>query len=50
MVCLLGEILVKGQPIDYESIARGVCKEVGYDNDEKGLDGKTMRVITNIER
>ena len=35
---MLGETLVAGPAINYEQIARQVCKEVGYDNDDKGLD------------
>jgi S-adenosylmethionine synthetase len=49
-VCLLGETLVGGLPINYEQIAREVCKQVGYDDDEKGLDYKTMSVLINVER
>lgn len=47
---MLGETLVAGPAINYEQIARQVCKEVGYDNDDKGLDYQTMSVLVNVER
>ena len=50
MVCLLGETLVAGPAINYEQIAREVCKQVGYDDENKGLDYKTMSVLVNVER
>ena len=46
---LLGEVTHSGGEINFEQIARDVCKQVGYDADEKGLDYKTMNVIQNIE-
>jgi S-adenosylmethionine synthetase len=46
----LGETLVAGPAINYEQIARQVCKQVGYDNDDKGLDYQTMSVLVNVER
>jgi S-adenosylmethionine synthetase len=49
-VCLLGETLVSGASINYEQIAREVCKQVGYDDEGKGLDYKTMSVLVNVER
>jgi S-adenosylmethionine synthetase len=50
MVCLLGETLVGGTAINYEQIAREVAKQVGYDDENKGLDYKTMSVLVNVER
>lgn len=50
LVCLLGETLINGPRVNYEQIARDVCHEVGYDDDEKGLDYKTMSVLVNVER
>lgn len=47
---MLGETLVAGPAINYEQIARSVCKQVGYDSDDKGLDYQTMSVLVNVER
>ena len=33
LVCLLGEILINSSRVNYEQIAKEVCKEVGYDNE-----------------
>jgi S-adenosylmethionine synthetase len=49
LVCLLGEVTIHGHKIDYEAVARQVCKEVGFDHTDKGLDYKTMNVLLNIE-
>jgi len=49
-VCLLGETLVDGPAINYEQIARDVARQVGYDDENKGLDYKTMSVLINVER
>jgi len=48
-VCLLGETTVAGPRVNYEQIAREVCREVGYDSDAKGLDYKQMSVLVNVE-
>jgi S-adenosylmethionine synthetase len=40
---------VNGPRVNYEQIARDVCKEVGYDDEAKGLDYKTMSVLVNVE-
>ena len=50
MICLLGETLVDGPAINFEQIARDVCRQVGYDEEDKGLDYKTMSVLVNVER
>ncbi len=47
---MLGETLVNGGTVNYEQIAREVCKHVGYDHENKGLDYKTMSVLVNVER
>lgn len=49
-MCLLGETLVDGPAINYEQIARDVARQVGYDDENKGLDYKTMSVLVNVER
>lgn len=48
MVCLLGETNIEGK-LNYEVIARQVCKDVGFDDEAKGLDYKAMSVLVNIE-
>jgi S-adenosylmethionine synthetase len=50
MVVLLGEVTLEGPPVDYEAIARRVCKEVGFVSDDIGLDAEKMNVIINVER
>lgn len=47
---MLGETSVNGPALNYEQIAREVCKEVGYDEEAKGLDYKSMSVLVNVER
>jgi len=49
LVCLLGETSINGPRLNYEQIARDVCKDVGYDDESKGLDYKTMSVLVNVE-
>lgn len=49
MVVLLGEVTLEGPPIDYEAIARRVCKEVGFTSEDIGLDAEKMNVIINVE-
>jgi S-adenosylmethionine synthetase len=46
---LLGEATIGGERLNYEQIAREVCKEVGFDDEDKGLDYKTMSVLVNVE-
>jgi S-adenosylmethionine synthetase len=46
---MLGETTVKGPRINYEQIAREVVKEIGYDDENKGLDYKSMSVLVNVE-
>ena len=46
---MLGETGVKGQRVNYEQIAREVCRDVGYDDEAKGLDYKSMSVLVNVE-
>ena len=48
-VCLLGETNIEGK-VHYEVIARQVCKDVGFDDEAKGLDYKAMSVLVNIEQ
>jgi S-adenosylmethionine synthetase len=49
MLVLLGEITCAGDPIDYEAIARKVCREVGFTSEDIGLDADGMNVIVNVE-
>lgn len=47
MLVLLGEVSVEG--INFEQIARDVCKDVGYTSEEVGLDAENMNVIVNVD-
>jgi len=48
MVVLLGETNVDRSKVNFEQIARKVCKEVGFTGADIGLDGDTMSVIINV--
>lgn len=43
-----GEITTKSK-VDYEKIAREVMIEVGYDSEEKGINGNTCEIINRIK-
>ena len=47
MIFLSGEVTSAASP-DIERIVRDTLLEIGYDNKEKGLDGKSCMVLTNI--
>jgi S-adenosylmethionine synthetase len=40
---------VNGPRINYEQIARDVVKDIGYDDEVKGIDYKSMSVLVNVE-
>jgi len=51
LIVLLGEISMKErEKVDATQIARDVCKHVGYDSIDVGLDYKTVNIIENIPR
>ena len=45
---LLGETGVTKDQVNFEQIARDVCKDVGFVSEESGLDCHNMQVIQNI--
>jgi S-adenosylmethionine synthetase len=45
---LIGGEITTNAKIKYEEIVRNVVKEIGYDNDEYGIDYKTMKIINTI--
>lgn len=47
-VVLLGEVSVDKSKVDFEAVARRVCKEVGFTSDDIGLDCDNMQVIVNV--
>jgi len=49
MVMIFGEITTRAK-INYEQVIRNAIKEVGYDDQEKGLDYKMCNVIVAIEQ
>ncbi|CDJ53945.1 S-adenosylmethionine synthetase, putative [Eimeria brunetti] len=48
MVMIFGEITTNAS-VDYEKIIRETCRDIGYDDEAKGLDYKTMKVVVAIE-
>jgi|ERR1711964_927837 len=48
MAMVFGEITTKAK-IDYDALVRKVCSDIGYDDEGKGLDYKTMKVMCQIE-
>jgi len=48
MVVLLGETNISAEQVNFEQIARDVCRQVGYTGEEIGLDCANCQVITNI--
>ncbi len=49
LVVIAGEITSKGK-VDYESVARRVALDIGYDDPAKGFDGNTCKVLVHLER
>lgn len=45
---LLGETSVTAEQVNFEQIARDVCRQVGYTGEDIGLDCANCQVITNI--
>lgn len=49
MIVLLGETNVSKEQVNFEQIARKVCKEVGFDSKESGIDGNNCDIILAVE-
>jgi len=47
LVVIAGEITSKGK-VDYESVARRVALDIGYDDAAKGFDGNTCEVLVRL--
>ncbi len=45
-----GEITSNGKKVDAEKVARDTIKEIGYDDEKKGLDYRTVKIIAMINR
>lgn len=48
MIVLLGEVSVDKSKVDFEKVARQVCKEIGFTSDDVGLDCDKCQVIINV--
>ena len=48
-VLVMGEITSNAN-VDYQSIVRKAALEIGYDDEEKGLDGNNCEVIVRLDR
>ncbi|MBR5227139.1 MAG: methionine adenosyltransferase [Clostridia bacterium] len=48
-IYVTGEITSEGK-VDIEKVVRQAVLEVGYDNEEKGLDGRTCKVLVNVSK
>lgn len=47
-VLIFGEITTNAN-VNYEQVARDVLKHIGYDDEDKGLDYKTVKIMVSIE-
>jgi S-adenosylmethionine synthetase len=48
MVVLLGETSITADQVNFEEVARRVCKEVGFNSEDVGLDCAKCQVIVNV--
>merc|ERR1711937_490636 len=48
MVVLLGEVSVDKDKVNFEQVARQVCREVGFTSEDVGLDCDNCQVIVNV--
>lgn len=49
LIVLLGETGVTDEEVNFEQVARDVCKQVGFDAECKGLNGLTCDIVVNVE-
>ena len=47
LIVIAGEITSKGK-VDYESVARRVALDIGYDDPAKGFDGNTCEILVRL--
>lgn len=45
-----GEITAKGRKVDVPKVARQVIRDIGYDDEKKGLDYRTVKVTTMVNK
>ncbi|MBD5086845.1 MAG: methionine adenosyltransferase [Clostridiales bacterium] len=48
-ILVMGEITSKAN-VDYESVIRKAALEIGYDSEEKGLDGNNCQVMIRLDK
>lgn len=49
VITIMGEITTKAE-VDIETLARTVALDIGYDSEEKGLNGKTCDVVIRLDQ
>jgi len=49
MVMIFGEISSRAK-VDYEKVIRDTVKDIGYDDEAKGLDYRTMKAVVSLEQ
>ena len=47
MVMVFGEITTTAK-VDYEAVVRQVCKDIGFNSEEDGLNGNTCEVLVRL--
>ena len=48
MIVLFGEVSLDKTKVDFEGVARKVCRDVGFTSNEVGLDADNCKVIVNV--
>ena len=49
LIMIFGEVTTTAE-VDYEQLVRDVCKSIGYDSIEKGLDYRNMTIVNKLDK